>query len=90
MRHVDGNVMRIGGSYGSVPAVTVERPINPQSPAGRAVVDREIVHLEDAELVIASEYPEVVEANRRVGARTVLAVPLLREGIVLGITNFAG
>ena len=74
--------MRLAAHYGSVPDVAVERPINRQSPAGRAVVDREIVHVEDAELVVASEYPDVVETNRRVGARTVLAVPLMREGIV--------
>ena len=71
-----------------VPDVAVERPINRQSPPGRAVMDREIVHIEDVAPLIATEYPEIAETNRRVGGRTVLAVPLLREGVALGVIHF--
>src|SRR6266850_182345 len=88
MRLVDGNVMRLAAHYGPVSDVADERPINRQSPPGRAVVDREIVHVEDIALVIATEYPEIAETNRRVGGRTVLAVPLLREGVALGVIHF--
>ena len=34
------------------------------------------------------EYPEVSESNRQVGVRTVLAAPLLREGIAIGVIHF--
>ena len=88
LRLVDGNVMRLAAHYGPVPDVAEERPINRQSPAGRAVVDREIIHIENADLVIATEYPDVVETNRRVGAKTVLAVPLMREGVAIGVVHF--
>ena len=71
MRLVDGNVMRLAAHYGPVPDVAVERPINRQSPPGRAVLDREIVHVENIQLVIASEYPEVAEATRRLGGANV-------------------
>ena len=51
-------------------------------------MDREIVHVENIQLVIATDYPEVAETNRRVGGRTVLAVPLMREGVALGVIHF--
>src|SRR4030095_7644623 len=37
---------------------------------------------------IATEYPEVVETQRRLDAKTILAVPLMREGIALGVVPF--
>src|SRR5262249_7254792 len=64
LRLVDGNVMRLAAHYGSVPFVAVERPINRQSPPGRAVLDRKIVHIADAVEVIATEYPDVVDVGR--------------------------
>ena len=91
LRLVDGNVMRLAAHYGSVPGVAVERPINRQSPPGRAVLDRKIVHIADAVAVIATEYPDVVEVGRSMGARelfTVLAVPLMREDAVIGVIHF--
>ena len=43
----------------------------PRAPPGRAVIDREIIHIEDMAPLVATEYPEVAETNRRVGGRTV-------------------
>src|SRR5262245_46963915 len=82
--------MRVAAYYGSVPFVAVERPINRQSPPGRAVLDRKIVHIADAVEVIATEYPDVVDVGRSMGALafTVLAVPLMREDIVIGVIHF--
>src|SRR5262249_26213319 len=79
VRLLDGNVMRLAAHYGSVPGVAVERPINRQSPPGRAVLDRKIIHIADP-----------VEVGRRMGARdfTVLAVPLMREDVVIGVIHF--
>src|SRR5262245_34888465 len=90
LRLLDGNVMRLAAHYGSVPGVAVERPINRQSPPGRAVLDRKIIHIADPVEVIATEYPDVVEVGRRMGARdfTVLAVPLMREDVVIGVIHF--
>ena len=59
-----------------------------QSPVGRAVVDRQIVHHRRmSELVIATEFPEVVDTTNASGIRTVLAVPLLREGVAIGVDH---
>src|SRR5262245_49271255 len=82
--------MRLAAHYGSVPGVAVERPINRQSPPGRAVLDRKIIHIADPVEVIATEYPDVVEVGRSMGARdfTVLAVPLMREDVVIGVIHF--
>src|SRR5215470_7614331 len=90
IRLLEGNVMRLAAHYGSVPGVAVERPINRQSPPGRAVLDRKIVHIADAVAVIATEYPDVVEVGRSMGAHafTVLAVPLMREDVVVGVIHF--
>jgi GAF domain-containing protein len=88
MRLVEGDVMRLAAHYGPVPDVAEVRRINRQSPSGRALVDRKIIHIEHADEAIATEYPEVVETQRRLGAKTILAVPLMREGIALGVVHF--
>src|SRR5215468_10463500 len=66
LRLIDGNVMRLAAHYGSFPDVAVERPINRQSPPGRAVVDQEVVHVENTAPVAETEYPEIIETIRRV------------------------
>ena len=90
LRLVDGHVMRLAAHYGSVPGVAFERPINRQSPPGRAVLDREIVHIANDVAVIVTEYPEIVEMVRSLDARaaTVLAVPLMREDAAIGVIHF--
>ncbi|HEX7296110.1 MAG TPA: GAF domain-containing protein, partial [Pyrinomonadaceae bacterium] len=90
LRLVDGNVMRLAAHYGSLPGVAFERPINRQSPPGRAVLDREIVHIANDVAVIVREYPEIVEMVRSLDIRaaTVLAVPLMREDTAIGVIHF--
>ena len=88
LRLVDGNVLRLAAHYGSIPDVAGERPINRQSPPGRALIDQAIIHHEDVDQLIESEYPEMVETRRRIVARTFLAVPLIREGVGLGVIHF--
>ena len=88
LRLVDGNVLRLAAHYGSIPDVAVERPINRQSPPGRALIDQAIIHHEDVDQLIESEYPEMVETRRRIVARTFLAVPLIREDVGLGVIHF--
>ena len=88
LRLVDGNVLRLAAHYGSIPHVAVKRPINRKSPPGRAVVDQAIIHHEDVDQLIESEYPEMLETRRQIVARTFLAVPLIREGVALGVIHF--
>ena len=88
LRLVDGNVLRLAAHYGSIPHVAVERPINRQSPPGRALIDQAIIHHEDVDQLIESEFPEMLETRRQIVARTFLAVPLIREGVALGSNSF--
>ncbi len=59
-------------------------PLNRQSPAARAMIDRQTVHVHDLAAVIDSEYPEIKEYQQQIGHRTTLATPLMREGVSIG------
>ncbi|MGH7873472.1 MAG: GAF domain-containing protein, partial [Candidatus Binatia bacterium] len=88
LRLVDGNVLRLAAHYGPIPDVAVERPINRQSPPGRALVDQTIIHYEDVDQVVELDYPEVRETHHRLRTGTFLAVPLIREDVGLGVIHF--
>jgi signal transduction histidine kinase len=58
-------------------------PINRESTTGRAIVDRETIHVHDM-LSEAAEYPLGYELSTRFGHRTILVTPLYREGQPFG------
>jgi signal transduction histidine kinase/HAMP domain-containing protein len=70
--------------FGSIPAPDFPVPITRGFPGGRAIIDRQTVHIHDIEAVIDTEYADVKEIQKEIGQRTVLATPLLREGIAIG------
>jgi len=82
IRRVDGEVLRIAAHFGSVPVVREALTIDPGSFGGRAVLERRTIHIED--LAAASDYPISQESRSGSGARTVLVVPLMREGTAIG------
>ena len=84
IRLVERNVLRTAAHYGTVPEVAVERPIDRRSPGGRAVVDRQVIHVDDALSLPETEFPETHTAHEQVGLRTLLAVPLMREEVPIG------
>jgi signal transduction histidine kinase len=53
---------------------------------GRCVLERRAVHVADLQAE-TEEYPEGSAAARELGHRTILAVPLLREGMPVGAIN---
>ncbi|MDM0046217.1 ATP-binding protein [Variovorax dokdonensis] len=57
-----------------------ELPLTRGSVVGRAFLDRRSVHVEDVTRLLATEYPDSRAAQARHGFRTVLAVPMVREG----------
>jgi class 3 adenylate cyclase len=83
---MEGTALRQVASYGGIP--TTSHPsegllINRDTVTGRAVCDRQTIHVHD----LASEnreYPLGSKHAKRDGHRTTLATPLLREGIPLG------
>ena len=48
------------------------------------MIDREIIHIHDIAAEIETEYPEAKVAQQVSGSRSVLNMPLLREGVAIG------
>jgi GAF domain-containing protein len=84
IRLVAGSILRTVAHFGPVPDVAVERPINRQSPGGRAVVDRAVVHIPDQAAVIGTEFPDIRDTAQRTGVGSALAVPLMRGTEAIG------
>ena len=86
IRLVEGDKLRLVAHYGPLePGFDLEQPLTHDSVGGRAVLDRELIHIEDLMAVAATEFPEAVSAVERMGGRTILAAPLLREGVAIGV-----
>ena len=83
---VDGNFLRVAAHFGPIPmagAVGAGRVLDRGTPAGRAVIDRQTIHIHDLRATDA-EFPEAKARGIAMGLRTVLDTPLLREGIAIG------
>jgi signal transduction histidine kinase len=52
---------------------------------GRVFLDRRTIHIDDLAAQVETEFPSAKEAQERFGHRTLLAAPLLREGVALGV-----
>jgi len=60
-------------------------PLRRTSIAGRAAIDGTSLHIPDVIPLIDGEYPDIRDLQLRYGFRTVLNVPLVREGTVMGV-----
>src|SRR5215475_5604444 len=80
LRLIDGNILCLVASYGSLPTPEI-KTLTRQNVTGRAVIDRQMIHIHDLEIERETEYPD---SERAAGGRTVLAIPLLREGTAIG------
>ena len=79
-------VARHGLLYGSTP-LGGTLAVSPRAVGGRAVLDRRTIHVEDLLALPETEFPETLARMRRSGSpfRTMLATPLLREGVPIGL-----
>ena len=59
-------------------------PPTRESPVGRAIVDRQTVHIRDLAAEVDTEFPSSKTLVERIGVRTELVTPLLREGVSIG------
>ena len=85
IRLIEGNVLRRVAHQGSIPVFQVsDLPIDRDSVLGRAVLDRQLIHVEDLLSVAAQEFPRSLASAARTGLRTILVAPLLREGLPIG------
>jgi GAF domain-containing protein len=81
---VAGENLQIVAQHGQVPPPVRLLKLSRGTPGGRAVMDRRTIHLDD----ITSEqfdFPDVPGGNAMTGTRTLLATPLLREGLPIGV-----
>ena len=85
---VDGDALQRVASVGPF-AETLrpdqQFPMVRGSVAGRAIVDQRTLHIRDLASESDDEFPVGKDLQRRYGHRTMLAVPLLREGMPLGV-----
>src|SRR2546426_235324 len=86
IRLVDGDALRHVSHYGYLPTFPrgESRPLVREWISGRAVIDRQTIHIRDVTAESEGEFPESVALQQRYGFRTVLATPLLREGAPIG------
>jgi signal transduction histidine kinase len=80
---IDGGLLRLVASCGPVPGV-MHLAISRGLVTGRAVVDRQTIHVHDLAAELETEFPEARPYMQPTGQRTVLATPLLREGTPIG------
>jgi len=83
---VDGDVLRVAAHQGPIPQEDYEVPVIRGTIGGRSVLDRQTIHLADLQAE-TEEFPEGSAFARRLGHRTILTVPLLREGKAIGVIN---
>ncbi|PYM19697.1 MAG: hypothetical protein DMD81_03285, partial [Candidatus Rokuibacteriota bacterium] len=82
---LEDDQQRMVAHVGSLQPITpAPGPPTRGSTSGRAMVDRRTIHIDDILPLLDAEYPAIKNAALTVGARTHLAVPLLREGVAIG------
>ena len=82
---VDNKVFRIAASFGQLGRLSSGEavPLDRSSVTGRSICDLQPVHIADMENA-SDEFPLGREFATRFGHRTILSVPLIREGRALG------
>ena len=70
------------GALGGAPPLVI--PISRGSVTGRAITDRTTIHVPDLAAEPEEEFSVGRDLQRRFGHRTMVAAPLLREGVPLG------
>jgi GAF domain-containing protein/CheY-like chemotaxis protein len=79
----EGESLVFGAHHGPIPIDFVKHPLTRAWTAGRSVLDRTAVHVHDL-AAAADEFPEGHALALRMGHRTILSVPLLREEEAIG------
>jgi two-component system NtrC family sensor kinase len=82
---VEGDVLRLVSACGS-PSMPPVRSISRGHAVGRAVIDRQTIHVRDMAQAVA-EFPETSAPLH--GVQSVLAVPLLRKDVAIGVIRIS-
>ncbi len=87
VHRVNGDGFERVSHFGSIPVAKGEiLEIDRGSVRGRALIDRQTIHVPDLRAA-AAEFPRAKGRGIRLGVRTALAVPLLRDGVPLGVIH---
>jgi len=78
----EGNILRSGAAFGEMRRDIGEVPLDRSTAMGRAICDMQPVQVEDQQSA-GDEFARGCELARKFGHRTILAVPLVREGRAL-------
>jgi len=84
----EGDALRHVAGFGEMPValkIGETMPLSRDSVGGTAALDRAPVHVEDILALPPEKFPISREFSNRVGHRTILVVPLLREQRALGV-----
>jgi GAF domain-containing protein len=81
---VDENLLRPVAVYGTMPAPPMPLPLTRETPSGRAIIDRQTIHVDDLAAELATQFPDTKARADVTGTRSILATPLLREGVAIG------
>jgi signal transduction histidine kinase/HAMP domain-containing protein/putative methionine-R-sulfoxide reductase with GAF domain/predicted transcriptional regulator with HTH domain len=83
---VDGDQLRAGAQFGSTPTLQEGEtmPLSRGSVAGRSVIDRTVIHIEDLATASEEEFPVGRALQRRFGHHAIVSVPLMREDRAIG------
>src|SRR5690348_15606567 len=85
IHRLSGDLLQDAAHYGPiVRSKDTRTPLNRDSVAGRAVVDRQVVHVHDMQAELEAEFPLAKSRALHDGTRSVVGAPLLREGTVVG------
>ena len=76
------NALRVAARHGSIPSDTA-LPLNRETGVGAAVLDGQTIHVADMQTEVG-QFPVSFQNARRLGFRTALNVPLMREGVAIG------
>jgi signal transduction histidine kinase/HAMP domain-containing protein len=85
---VEDEIMRPAAHFGDVPIASPAegRPLTRALVAGRAALERRTIHIHDAsDATTRAEFPDTYAMYERLGMRTLVVTPLLREGTVVGV-----
>ena len=82
---VDGDLLRHVADHGSIPQ-DYTLPLTREVVTGRAVLDGRTILVTDVQAE-TEDYPDGSDRARRVGHRTILAVPLMRAGHAIGVIS---
>jgi len=80
----DGDDLRFSAHHGPIPLKFEKLPISRNWVTGRAVVDKVPMHVHDLLSPEGDQFPLTRERLQQEGHRTVLSVPMLREGESIG------